>query len=65
MKLCASIMLFNVTYNNISVISLQSVLLVGETGLPGEKHRRFASHWQTLSQNVLSSTPRHERDSNS
>jgi hypothetical protein len=24
-----------------------------------------ASHWQTLSHNVVSSTPRHERDSNS
>jgi hypothetical protein len=39
-----SIMLFNVTSNNISVISLQSVLLVGETGVPGENHRRVASH---------------------
>jgi hypothetical protein len=29
----------------------------------GEKHRPAASHWQTLSHNVVSSTPRHERDS--
>ena len=29
-------MLFNVTYNNISVISWRSVLLVDETGVPGE-----------------------------
>jgi len=28
-------------------------------------NRPVASHWQTLSLNVLSSTPRHERDSNS
>jgi hypothetical protein len=30
-------MVFNVTFNNISVISWQSVLLVEETGVPGEK----------------------------
>ena len=29
----------NATFNNISVISWQSVLLVGETGVPGENHR--------------------------
>ena len=32
-----------------------------ETGVPGESYRPVASHWQTLSQNVLSSTPCHER----
>jgi hypothetical protein len=26
--------------------------------------QQFSSHWQTLSHNVVSSTPRHERDSN-
>jgi len=31
----------------------------------GEKHRYVASHWQTLSHNVVSSTNHHERDSNS
>jgi hypothetical protein len=31
----------------------------------GEDHLPVASHWQTLSHNVVSSTPRHERDSNS
>jgi len=65
MKLCVSIMVLNVTSNNISAISWQSVLLVGETGVPGENYRPVASHWQFLSQNVVSSTPRHERDSNS
>ena len=42
------------TFNNISVISWRSVLLVEETG---ENHRLVASHWQTLSYNVASSTP--------
>jgi hypothetical protein len=37
-------------FNNISVIS--SVLLVEETGVPGENHRPVASHWQTLPHNV-------------
>jgi len=31
------IMMFNATFNNISVISWQSVSLVEETGVPGEK----------------------------
>ena len=38
------VMLLNVTFNNISVISWRSVLLVEETGLPGENHRPVASH---------------------
>jgi hypothetical protein len=32
-------MVFNATFNNISVISQRSVLLVEEIGGPGEKHR--------------------------
>ena len=28
---------------------------------PGENHRPVVSHWQTLSHNVVSSTPRHQR----
>jgi len=56
---------FNATFNNISVISWQSVLLVEETGVPQENHRPVASYSQTLSHNVVSSTPRHERDLNS
>ncbi len=31
-------MVFNATFNNISVISWQSVLLVEEPGVPGENH---------------------------
>ena len=34
----------------------RSVLLVEETGIPGENHRTTASHGQTLSHNVVSST---------
>jgi hypothetical protein len=52
------VMVFNATFNNISVISWQSVLLVVETGAPGENHQPTASHWQTLSHNVALSTPR-------
>jgi hypothetical protein len=36
------------------------VLLVEETGGPGENHRPAASHRQTLSHTVVSSTPLHE-----
>jgi len=49
----------NATLNDISVISWWSVLLVEETRVLGEDHQ------QTLSHTVVSSTPRHERDSNS
>jgi hypothetical protein len=45
-------------YRGMSVISWQSVLLVEETGGPGENHWPVASHKQTLSHNVVSSTPR-------
>ena len=51
-------MVFNVTFNNISVISWWSVLLVEVTGLPG-------SHCITLSHNVVSCIPCHERGSKS
>ena len=51
-------MVFNATFNNISAISWRSVLLMRVTGVPGENHRPVASHWQTLSHNVVSSTPR-------
>ena len=46
-------MVFNATFNNISVMSWLLVLLVEETGVPGENHRPVASHSQTLSQNVV------------
>jgi hypothetical protein len=53
------------TFNNITVISWRSVLLVEETGVPAENHRPVTSHRQTLSHNVVSSTPRHKQGSNS
>ena len=49
-------MVLKVTLKNISVISWRSVLLVEEIGVPVENHRPVASHWQTLSHNVVSST---------
>jgi hypothetical protein len=52
-------MVINATFNNISVILWRSVLLVEETEVPGE------IHCPSLSHNVVSSAPRHERDSNS
>jgi hypothetical protein len=48
----------NATFNNISVISWRSVLLVEETGEPGENHLPTASHCQALSHNVVSSSTR-------
>ena len=54
-------MVFNATFNNISAISLRSVVLVEEPeyGVRREYHRSVAGHWQTLSHNIVSSTPRH------
>jgi hypothetical protein len=41
------VIVFNATFNNISVISRWSVLLVVETREPGGNHRHAVSHWQT------------------
>ena len=46
------IMVLNTTFNNMSAISWQSVLSVGETGISNEFHRPVASQWLTLSHNV-------------
>jgi len=46
-------MVFNATFNNISVISWRSDLLVEETGGSGENPQPVASHLQTLSHNVV------------
>ena len=59
------VMVFSTSFNNISVISWLSVLLVGETGVLGENYWHAASHWQTSSHNVVSSTPHHKWISNS
>jgi uncharacterized damage-inducible protein DinB len=41
-------MVFSATLKNISVISWRSVLLMEETGVPGENHRPATSHRQTF-----------------
>jgi len=48
-------MVFNITFNNISVISWPSVLFVEETRGHGENHCPAAGHLQTLLHNVVSS----------
>ena len=52
-------MVFNSKFNNISVISWRSVLLVEETAIPEEN----SSHWQTLSHNVVNLALRRIRTS--
>jgi hypothetical protein len=47
------VMMFNTTFNNISVISWRSVLLLTETGVLGENLRPVTSHWQTWSHNIF------------
>jgi hypothetical protein len=49
-------MVFNATFNNISVISWRSVLLLEETG---ENHWPAASQWQTLSPIICFCPKRH------
>jgi hypothetical protein len=57
-------MVFNVTFNNISVIWWRSVLLVVETGVLEEKPPTCRKSLdKTLSHNVVSSTPRPDQDS--
>jgi hypothetical protein len=46
-------MVLSATSNNISAISWRSGLLVEETGGLGENDRPIASHWKTLSHNVV------------
>jgi hypothetical protein len=57
-----SVRVFKATYNNISIISRRSVSLVEETVVPRENDQHVASHWQTLSHNVVTSTLRHYRN---
>jgi hypothetical protein len=47
------LMVFSAIFNNISVISWQSFLFVKETGGSGENLPPVASHWQTISHNVV------------
>jgi hypothetical protein len=55
-----AVMVFNTTFNNISVISWGSVLLVEEIRVPNDNHWTAASHWKTLCHNVVTHTPRYE-----
>ena len=55
------VMVFNATFNNISVVSWRSVFLIEETGVPGENHRPAASHRQTFITYIEYTSP--ERDS--
>jgi hypothetical protein len=41
-------MMFNPTFNKVSVISWRSVLLVEETRVPGENHWPVEFHGQTF-----------------
>jgi len=43
-KIWVRVMMFNATFNNISVKWWLSVLLMEETGVPGENHRPAAGH---------------------
>ena len=58
-------MVFNATFNNISVILWRSVLLVEETGESEKTNDLSQVTDKLLSHNIASSTPHHERDSNS
>ena len=51
-------MVFNDTFNNISVILWRPISLVEDTGVPGENYLPATNHWQTLSHNVVSNTRR-------
>ena len=48
MRVRLSVMVFNVTFNNISVISWRSVLLVEETRVFLENYRPIASNCKNL-----------------
>lgn len=37
-------MVFNITFNNVSVVSGPSPLVMEETGVPGENHWQILSH---------------------
>ena len=54
----------NMHFNVGILVTITQVLLVGETRVPGENNRTTTSYRQTLSDKIVSSTPRHERDSN-
>jgi hypothetical protein len=58
-------MVLTTTFNNMSAILGQSVLLMGKTEVPGKNHGPATGHLYAVSHNFVSNTPSHERDSNS
>ena len=46
------VIFLNITFNNVWIVSWQSVLLVDEMRVHAENHRSAASHCQSLSHNV-------------
>jgi hypothetical protein len=50
-------MAFDATFNNISVISWRSVLLMEETGVPGENHRLVTDYRKTCLGNKEAARP--------
>ena len=65
LKLNSRLMVFKTIYNNISVISCLSVLLLEETGVPRKDHKPAASPDKLTWHKDVSSTPHHEQDLNS
>ena len=57
-------MVFDATFNKISVKSWLSVLSMQEIGVPGENQRPTASNVQTYLNDNVSSTSHHEWDTN-
>jgi hypothetical protein len=49
-------MVFNTTFNNISVISMRSVLLMEETRVPGENQQSAAVRLYIVSKELVSPT---------
>ena len=58
-------MVLNAIFNNISITSWRSVLLVEETGGPGENHDLSQVTDKLYHIMLNRSTPRHEQDSTS
>jgi hypothetical protein len=52
LRVKVTVMVFNTTFNNISVISWGSILLVEEPGIQEENHRPVSNHGQILLHNV-------------
>jgi hypothetical protein len=65
MEIRVSVIVFSDTLNNILAISWWLVLLAEDTRVPGENRRPVVSKLETLKHDVVSSTHRHEQDSNS